>query len=332
MMRILFTILTFILITEFTSAQHEITINYRKITFFNPLEPGEFSLETGDIKVNSHTYSYNVGLNNSFEPDSMYMPFDNDGFYFISDTIDLPAGKTELSFEWKFNSLNIANVLRTDSVLKIEHQIYDVDLDKVIAVPMQARIKNEAPVYDTSTSTFRRKYTRYGTRSFEINLSKEHRVVFRIKINTAEMHSPDKIKCYTDSTSISYDDSSDYFAENPFAKFKLPNEVTNIITEPADTPSIPKNFILYQNYPDPFNPMTAIEYSIPSNSYVILKVYNLIGQLVADLVDGIQNPGDYSVTFDGSNLPSGIYLDVFQARSLDNNQSVNLVSKMILMK
>ena len=120
--------------------------------------------------------------------------------------------------------------------------------------------------------------------------------------------------------------------DNPFLKVKLPFKVTNFNSFSNDSVSAPKNFLLYQNYPDPFNPTTEINYSIPSESLVTLGIYNLIRQLITGLVNGEQNAGEYSVSFDDSNLPLGIYLDVFQARSLTSNQSVNLVRKMILVK
>ena len=76
----------------------------------------------------------------------------------------------------------------------------------------------------------------------------------------------------------------------------------------------PKAFSLSQNYPNPFNPSTVIRYSIPVNSYVTLKVYNILGQPVAILVNyEYKNSGYYEVKFDGTNLPSGIYFYTIQA-------------------
>ncbi|MDQ3019998.1 MAG: T9SS type A sorting domain-containing protein [Bacteroidota bacterium] len=70
---------------------------------------------------------------------------------------------------------------------------------------------------------------------------------------------------------------------------------------------IPKDFSLSQNYPNPFNPETVISYQLAVNSFVTLKVYDVIGKEVITLVNEKKSAGKYSVEFDGSNLSSGIY-------------------------
>jgi len=71
------------------------------------------------------------------------------------------------------------------------------------------------------------------------------------------------------------------------------------------------NYKLYQNYPNPFNPVTKIKYQVPlsigGSGVVILKVFDILGKEIAVLVNQKQNAGTYEVTFDGSNLSSGIY-------------------------
>ncbi len=69
----------------------------------------------------------------------------------------------------------------------------------------------------------------------------------------------------------------------------------------------PEAYVLEQNYPNPFNPTTAISYQLTANSFVALRVYDVIGKEVATLVDEEQNAGSYTVSFNASNLPSGVY-------------------------
>jgi hypothetical protein len=88
----------------------------------------------------------------------------------------------------------------------------------------------------------------------------------------------------------------------------------------------PIEYSLEQNYPNPFNPSTVIKYSIPQDGIVTLEVFNLLGEKVATLVNGVQQAGRYEVNFDASKLASGVYVYTISAGSF------NLVKKMLLMK
>ncbi|MCZ7611159.1 MAG: T9SS type A sorting domain-containing protein [Ignavibacterium sp.] len=70
---------------------------------------------------------------------------------------------------------------------------------------------------------------------------------------------------------------------------------------------IPERFSLDQNYPNPFNPSTKISFSIPTEEFVSLKVFNSLGEEAAELINETKSTGNYSVSFDASNLSSGIY-------------------------
>ena len=69
----------------------------------------------------------------------------------------------------------------------------------------------------------------------------------------------------------------------------------------------PAEYLLRQKYPNPFNPTTNIEYRISNFGFVSLKVYDVLGRLVATLVNGVRSPGSYEVQFNGSKFASGVY-------------------------
>jgi hypothetical protein len=94
---------------------------------------------------------------------------------------------------------------------------------------------------------------------------------------------------------------------------------------------IPSSFNLFQNYPNPFNPNTKIRYTIPSvgtslMKFVQLKIYDILGREVTTLVNENQQPGNYEVTFNTTNLSSGVYLYKLTAGSF------SATKKMILLK
>jgi len=87
------------------------------------------------------------------------------------------------------------------------------------------------------------------------------------------------------------------------------------ITYVPPSNEIPIAFSLSQNFPNPFNPTTRIQYSTASRSYVDIKVYNVLGQLVVTLLQDWRETGTYSVSLDGATLSSGIYICRLSAHS-----------------
>ena len=88
---------------------------------------------------------------------------------------------------------------------------------------------------------------------------------------------------------------------------------------------VPIQFYLSQNYPNPFNPTTRIDFTLPGRQFVNLRVYNTLGQIVKELVNEQKEAGSYSVTFDASNLPSGVYIYRLQTPEFAQNRKMTLL-------
>lgn len=117
-------------------------------------------------------------------------------------------------------------------------------------------------------------------------------------------------------------------AEIFYAKVALP-ELVGVENENE----IPKEFSLLQNYPNPFNPSTTISFTIPNQANVRLSVYNAIGEKVAELLNENVSAGNHQVTFDASNLSSGLYFYKISANNmLGSGQGFVDVKKMLLLK
>ena len=100
-----------------------------------------------------------------------------------------------------------------------------------------------------------------------------------------------------------------------------------------NTTRLPKTFSLSQNYPNPFNSVTVIRYQLPVNSHVVLRIYNMLGQEIKTLIDGIRDAGYESVNFDASTLASGIYFYKVEAASTANAKQVfTQVKKMVVIR
>ena len=83
------------------------------------------------------------------------------------------------------------------------------------------------------------------------------------------------------------------------------------------------NKLLKQNYPNPFNPTTTITFNLPERSYVELNIYNVLGVKLATLVKGIKSAGSYSVQFNASNYPSGIY--IYELQTANYKQTKKMI-------
>ncbi len=122
-----------------------------------------------------------------------------------------------------------------------------------------------------------------------------------------------------------------------------PSDSTNITHQvvqgvPVATSGLPTSFVLENNYPNPFNPSTTIQYGVAKQSHVTIKVYSMLGQEIATLVNDVQSPSYYKVVWSGKDYngnvaSSGVYFFRIIADPVDGKSHVfTQVKKMMLMK
>jgi subtilisin family serine protease len=144
-----------------------------------------------------------------------------------------------------------------------------------------------------------------------------------------KQQSTDKRAYY--SPSITWTSGGTTYLRNHKVLIDFQNTITGVSQTNG---TVPARFELYQNYPNPFNPTTVVSYQLPVTSKVSLVVYDILGRKVASLVDGIKSAGSYRVTWDASDVSSGVYFCRLAAKAIPSGQagSVFFVKKMMVLK
>jgi hypothetical protein len=118
--------------------------------------------------------------------------------------------------------------------------------------------------------------------------------------------------------------------KSPSMKWGTTTVVVTVTDVDDQTKINPSSFELYNNYPNPFNPSTNIEYSLPERADVTVTVYTVLGQLVTTLVNTTEEVGYHKVAFNASDLSSGTY--IYQIKAVGSNKNFTDTKKMVLLK
>ncbi|MCJ7554755.1 MAG: T9SS type A sorting domain-containing protein [Ignavibacteriaceae bacterium] len=122
---------------------------------------------------------------------------------------------------------------------------------------------------------------------------------------------------------VNYANDQSVWSEDPFM-FII--EIDKVVGVEDEANLTPQNFMLNQNYPNPFNPSTKISYALRESGFVNLKVYDVLGNEVATLVNTTKQAGNHSVEFNAVDLPSGVYFYTLQVNGFSDSK------KMLLLK
>jgi hypothetical protein len=182
--------------------------------------------------------------------------------------------------------------------------------------------------YSASTDLWRELYGRYGDR-FEIRafflLDNEEKETAYAGGHIAN-HSYDHGKGFN---SHGFYETSNYIdLTGSFLNGVLSGDTTFVYTTSIDDVHHPERSegpALLGNYPNPFNPSTVISYRLSVFGEVSISVLNLLGQRVATLFDGVQVPGQHSVTFDAAGLPSGMYVIILESAGIRDVRKITLL-------
>ncbi len=261
--------------------------------------------------------------------------YPNDTWFQVSTIADLNSDLAELwingvqvyTWQYTLGAFGAGCPLKLDGndfygpLQTVDDEAYFDDyelIDMIIPVELTsftANVTNEGNValnWSTATET--------NNHMFEIERRDENGVYFTIGfVNGAGTTTEPQNYNYTDQT-----------VENGVYFYRLKQIDFNGTYEYFDEIEVnvsgPLTFNLEQNYPNPFNPSTNIKYSVPETGNIRLSVFNTVGEEVAVLVDGLRQSGIFEVTFDASNLSSGIYL--YKLQSANSVQT----KKMMLLK
>ena len=140
---------------------------------------------------------------------------------------------------------------------------------------------------------------------------------------------PGNASGYTSTYDVDFDENGNLYSQSYYGwtveKWMFQGTLPTVTSVREISSEIPSSYSLTQNYPNPFNPTTTIEFSVTETEHVTLKVYDVLGREVALLVKDTYAPGTYRLTFEASQLASGIYVYTLTAGEFVSTKKMSLV-------
>ena len=278
-----------------------------------------------EITLTNH-YSFDLVIDSlKCTSDLFFISFNNDSVIVANDSINVIVGFTPYTYgEFSDNIILYSNdIIGSVKIFGISPipTLIQLPFDAFGQVVLGDTVIRSVPFSSESInliridSIFIRKNTEFFLEAIQYPVYIESNDTLSIDVN----FSPSSQGLKFDTLVVLSNCTNSPFELKLFGQGKNPTDVK------VDDEVI-KEYYLSSNYPNPFNPVTTIEYAVPYSSLVTIKVYNLLGEELEVLVNEVKEMGRYKITFDGKNLTSGIYFYLMQAGHF------NQVKKFILIK
>lgn len=252
--------------------------------------------------------SYSITMNN-FTDSTSYLTIVEDSIIYSVSRQSTDAGENDkLIYEdglTIYNPDGVSKTIYQETILinpenERVFDIFDVTLSEGDSLQFRKMDDDEIVVRNAGTAKM------YNLKVKQASAQQEEQFLYAnlaLDANSTQYIQPDWSDLLNAPLTILIDEGSDGTIDDSMAIVHQPVGVEN---EPENA-VVPVAFRLYQNFPNPFNPVTTIRYDLPERSPVKLAVYNLLGQLVTTLVDDTQAAGVHTVQWDGSKWGSGVY-------------------------
>ncbi|MBA4313082.1 MAG: hypothetical protein C0417_10685 [Chlorobiaceae bacterium] len=282
------------------------------------------SIPAGIITGSFFKYNQGYAMADSLEPTKGYwVKTTQPGKLVVSSQSMIEYQKNILTNDDLQNSFNSITITDRNSnsqklyLTDVEDAPVDLDLFELPPSP-------PAGIMDVRFSTNRLvEYLRSKDRTANITInSAEYPVTFSWQSLSPASYSIQVSDASSGRTLGIFSSGEDFKINNP--------KINSISLSIQEVKPLPTVFELAQNYPNPFNPTTIINYQLPIDNWVTLKVYNILGEEITTLVNGFETAGYKSIQFDATDFPNGVYFYRLSANGMKSN--FTSVKKMILIK